>query len=409
MINQTCYDGADFQKHLLYYGGRKMRRFSALLAILMIASTLLAACAQNAASSNPTQEPQIVEVTRIVQGTSMVETVVVTAPAPEATQAPAAGSIPINGAGATFPFPLYSRWFYEYAFVDPAVKFNYQSIGSGGGIRQITEKTVDFAGSDAILNDEQYAAAPGVQMLPTVAGAVVPTYNVSELAEQEALVLNAETLSNIFLGKITKWNDPAILALNPTLPLPDKDIVIVHRSDGSGTTFIFTSYLSAVSEEWKNTVGQGTSVEWPVGLGGKGNEGVAGTVSQNDGALGYVELAYAKQNKLAIAKMVNAAGNTTEASIDTTQNAMADFGAEMPDTLARSIVNGPIAGYTYLLVYMDQTDCAKAQKLIQFVRWALTDGSTFAEQLEYVPLPDNVRQLVFDRLDSITCNGQPLK
>ncbi|HZD56542.1 MAG TPA: phosphate ABC transporter substrate-binding protein PstS [Anaerolineales bacterium] len=391
-----------------------MHRLFTLLAILAVASALLAACAQTPATSNPTQEPQIVEVTRMVQGTPMVETVVVTVPAPEPTQGPQVGSVQMNGAGATFPFPLYSRWFYEYAFVDPSVKFNYQSIGSGGGIRQITEKTVDFAGSDAILNEDQFAAAPGIQMLPSVAGADVPTYNVAELADADPLVLDADTLSSIFLGKITKWNDPAIAALNPNLTLPDKDIIVVHRSDGSGTTFIFTDYLSTVSEEWNNTVGKGTSVEWPVGLGGKGNEGVAGTVSQNDGSIGYVELAYAKQNNLAIAKLVNAAGTTVEASPETTQNAMADFGGEMPDTLARSIVNAPgenswpIAGYTYLLVYMDQTDCTKANKLVEFIRWALTDGSPYAQELEYVPLPDNVREQVFSRLDQMTCNGQPL-
>ncbi len=359
--------------------------------------------------------PQTIEVTRIVEGTPVVETMVVTAtPGPQPTEGPAAGSIQMTGAGATFPFPLYSRWFYEYAFADPAVKFNYQSIGSGGGIKQITAKTVDFAGSDAILNAEQYAAAPGIQMLPTVAGAVVPTYNVAELKETNPLVLDAATLTDIFLGKITKWNDPAIAALNPGLPLPDKDIIVVHRSDGSGTTFIFTDYLSTVSEEWKNGVGKSSSVEWPVGLGGKGNEGVAGTVGQNDGSIGYVELAYAQQNKLSIAKMMNAAGNTVEASAATTQNAEADFGGEMPDTLARSIVNAsgkdswPIAGYTYLLVYLDQTDCAKGKKLIEFIQWALTDGSKYAEELEYVPLPDNVRELVFAKLGAITCNGAPL-
>lgn len=334
--------------------------------------------------------------------------------APEPTSVPA-GSVQINGAGASFPFPLYSRWFYEYAFVDPTVKFNYQSIGSGGGIKQITARTVDFGASDAILTEEQFAAAPGIQMLPTVAGAVVPVYNVSELRETEPLVLDATTLSQIFLGKITRWNDPAIVALNPNLPLPAKDIIVVHRSDGSGTTFIFTDYLSAVSDEWRSSVGKGTSVEWPVGLGGKGNEGVAGTVGQNDGAIGYVELAYARQNKLAMARLVNAAGNIVEASIETVQNAMADYGDEMPATLARSIVNAPgkdswpIAGYTYLLIYMDQSDCAKGKKLVEFIRWALTAGSPYAEQLEYAPLPDNVRRQVFDRLEQVTCNGVPLK
>ncbi len=391
----------------------------ALLFLAAAVALALSACATAAATSSPsapTAAPEVIEVTRLVQGTP--ETVVITAtPGPAPTAAPTAapaGSIQLNGAGATFPFPLYSRWFYEYAFVDPSVKFNYQSIGSGGGIKQITAKTVDFGGSDAILNDEQHGAAPGIQMLPSVAGAVVPTYNVSELQNLDPLVLDAPTLSAIFLGQITKWNDPAIAALNPGLSLPDKDILVVHRSDGSGTTFIFTDYLSAVSEEWKNTVGKGSSVEWPVGLGGKGNEGVAGTVSQNDGAIGYVELAYAKQNKLAIAKMINAAGTVVEASASSTQKAMADFGEDMPDTLARSIVNAsgadswPIAGYTYLLVYMDQTDCTKAQKLVAFVHWALTDGSSFAAELEYVPLPDNVRELVFARLGEITCNGAPL-
>ncbi len=343
----------------------------------------------------------------MVEGTP--QTVVITA-----TPGDAAGSIAMSGAGATFPFPLYSRWFYEYAFVDPSVKFNYQSIGSGGGIKQITERTVDFGASDAILNSDQFTAAPGIQMLPTVAGADVPTYNVSELKDQAPLVLDPATLSNIFLGHITKWNDPAIAALNPGLQLPNKDIIVVHRSDGSGTTYIFTDYLSSVSEEWKSTVGTATSVEWPVGLGGKGNEGVAGTVSQNDGAIGYVELAYATQNKLAIASMVNAAGNIVAPSIESTQSAMVDFGGDMPDILARSIVNAPgdaswpIAGYTYLLVYMDQTDCTKAAKLQAFIHWALTDGSSFAQELQYVPLPEAVRDQVFARLDQMTCNGGPI-
>jgi len=369
------------------------------LSLAVLAGLIIAACGgQPAAGGAPTPAPQ--------QGQPT-----------QAPNQPAAGTLLINGAGATFPFPLYSRWFYEYAFVDTSVKFNYQSIGSGGGIKQIKAKTVDFAGSDAILQDQDYkdVQPAKLQMLPTVAGADVPTYNVSELKDKDPLVLDAQTLTDIFLGKITKWNDPAIAALNPNLTLPDKDIVVVHRSDGSGTTFIFTDYLSTVSTEWKDKVGKGTSVNWPVGLGGKGNEGVAGTVSQNDGAIGYVELAYAKQNNLPIARMKNAAGNIVTASAQTTQNAMADFGGDMPDTLARSIVNAPgkdswpIAGYTYLIVYMDQTDCVKAQKLIQFIKWALSDqGSKFATELEYVPLPDNVRQQVLARLDQITCQGKPL-
>ena len=348
------------------------------------------------------------------------------APGATPTQ-PAAGSIQINGAGATFPYPLYSRWFYEYAFKDPSAHFNYQSIGSGGGIKQITEKTVDFGASDAILNQDQFNAAPGIQMFPTVAGADVVAYNVSELATPTAapgaagtptpaapLVLDGTTTANIFLGHITKWNDPAIAALNPGMTLPDKDITVVHRSDGSGTTFIFTDYLSNVSPEWKSTVGNSTSVQWPVGLGGKGNEGVSGTLAQTDGSIGYVELAYALSNKIQFANLKNAAGSTVTASLDSTAAAMADFGGDMPDTLARSIVNAPgtqswpIAGYTYLLLYMDQTDCVKAQKLVAFVDWAQSDGTQFATQLNYVSLPDNVKQQVLDKVKKITCNGAPL-
>ena len=327
----------------------------------------------------------------------------------------APGSIQISGAGATFPYPLYSQWFYQYAFVDPSVKFNYQSIGSGGGIQQITAKTVDFGASDAILNSDQLAAAPGIQMFPSVAGGDVVVYNVSELADAAPLVLDGPTTANIFLGHITKWNDPAIAALNPGVTLPDKDITVVHRSDGSGTTFIFTDYLSSVSDEWKSTVGNSTSVQWPVGLGGKGNEGVSGTMTQTDGGIGYVELAYAVQNKLSVASMVNAAGQTVTASIASVTSAMSDFGGAMPDTLARSIVNAPsaaswpIAGYTYLLIYLQQQDCAKATKLVQFVQWAHTDdANTMATNLQYVPLPDAVKTQVLAKLGTITCNGQPV-
>jgi len=369
-------------------------RLASLGAVLLVA-----ACSGPAASTAPTTAPT---------------PALTSAPTAAGPTSPPAGSIQINGAGATFPFPLYSRWFYEYAFVDPSVHFNYQSIGSGGGIKQITEKTVDFGASDAILNDEQFAAAPGIQMFPTVAGAVVPAYNVSELAEGDPIVLDAATLSGTFLGTITKWNDPAIAALNAGVTLPDKDIIVVHRSDGSGTTFIFTDYLSNVSDDWQTNVGNASSVEWPVGLGGKGNEGVAGTVQQNDGAIGYVELAYAEANNMKVPLMVNATGQAVEASLESTKSAMSDFGGDMPDTLARSIVNAPgnaswpIAGYTYLLLYMDQTDCTKAHKLVEFVHWAQDAGTAFATDLNYVALPDNVRQQVLDKVDQITCNGAPL-
>jgi phosphate transport system substrate-binding protein len=340
------------------------------------------------------------------------------APQAQPSAAPAPGSITINGAGATFPFPLYSRWFYDYAFVDTTVRFNYQSIGSGGGIKQITEKTVDFGASDAILNDDQFAAAPGIQMFPTVAGAEAIVVNLKD-ADGNALTAPIKfpytAVADIYLGKITKWNDPVLAAANPDLKLPDKDIIVVHRSDGSGTTYIFTDYLSKVSQEWRDTVGNGTSVQWPVGLGGKGNEGVYGTVSQNDGALGYVELAYALQNKAVLNQLENRSGASVEPSVESTQAAMADFGTQLGDKLALSIVDGPgansypIAGYTYLLLYMDQQDCAKAQKIVEFIKWAYgPDGTKDASALSYVPLPDEVKQQVFAKLDQITCQGAPL-
>ncbi len=343
---------------------------------------------------------------------------------PSGAPTAAPGAIQINGAGATFPYPLYSRWFYEYAFVDSSVHFNYQSIGSGGGIKQITEKTVDFGASDAILNADQFTAAPGIQMFPQVAGAVVPVVNLASLVQPTAsgatpapvthLTLDPATLSGIYLGTITKWNDSALAALNPGVPLPDEDILVVHRSDGSGTTFIFTDYLSNVSTDWKSSVGNASSVEWPVGLGGKGNEGVAGTVQQNEGAIGYVELAYAIANKMNTVNLVNAAGGTVSASLDSTQSALADFGGDMPDTLARSVVNAPganswpIAGYTYLLLYMDQANCQAASKLVAFINWAQSDGTQFATALNYVALPDNVKTQMLAKVDQITCNGAPL-
>ncbi|HSB00592.1 MAG TPA: phosphate ABC transporter substrate-binding protein PstS, partial [Anaerolineales bacterium] len=331
---------------------------------------------------------------------------------------PATGSITINGAGATFPFPLYSKWFYDYAYVDSSVKFNYQSIGSGGGIKQITEKTVDFGASDAILNDDQYKAAQGIQMFPTVAGAEAIVVNLKG-ADGKPLTTPIKfpytAIADIYLGKITKWNDPVLTKANPDIQLPDQDIIVVHRSDGSGTTFIFTDYLSKVSPEWKEKVGNGPSVQWPVGLGGKGNEGVYGTVTQNDGAIGYVELAYAIQNKAVINELQNKSEAYVAPSAETTQAAMADFGTELGDKLALSIVDGPgansypIAGYTYLLLYMDQQDCTKAQKIVDFIKWAYgPDGTKDATDLSYVPLPDEVKQQVSTKLGQITCKGSPL-
>jgi phosphate transport system substrate-binding protein len=377
--------------------------FRTSMFLLIALSFVLAACG---APSTPAEPVTVIQ-------TQMVE--ITSTPGPAA---PAAGSITINGAGATFPFPLYSKWFYDYAFVDTSVKFNYQSIGSGGGIKQITEKTVDFGASDAILNDEQFAAAQGIQMFPTVAGAEAIVVNLKG-ADGNALTTPIKfpytAIADIYLGKITKWNDPVLTEANPDIQLPDKDIIVVHRSDGSGTTFIFTDYLSKVSQEWKDTVGNGSSVQWPVGLGGKGNEGVYGTVSQNEGAIGYVELAYAVQNKAVLNELQNKSGASVAPSAETTQSAMDDFGTELGDKLALSITDGPgknsypITGYTYLLLYMDQQDCAKAQKLIDFVNWAYgPDGTKDATDLLYVPLPDAVKQQVQAKLDQITCQGAPI-
>ncbi len=338
-------------------------------------------------------------------------------PVASPTKAGPAGMTTINGAGATFPYPLYSRWFSEFSKIDQSARFNYQSIGSGGGIAQITANTVDYAASDAILNDEQLNAAPGLQMFPTVAGAVVPTYQLKD-AKGKAITtaqFPKSALADIFIGKITKWNDPVLQQANPNVKLPAKDIIVVHRSDGSGTTFIFTDYLSKVSADWKSKVGNSTSVNWPVGLGGKGNEGVSGTVSQNDGAIGYVELAYAKQNNLPVGRVQNKAGEYVSPTSQAVQSAMSDFGTGLGDKLAVSITDAPgkdawpIAGYTYLLLYMNQSDSAKAQKLIAFLKWAFgPDGTLFATQLEYIPLPDAVKTQVLKKLGEITINGKGL-
>ncbi len=367
---------------------------------LLAASLLLAACGTSATpgASTDTAMPSAPE-----------------QPTPAPTALPA-GSVQITGAGATFPYPLYSKWFYDYAFVDTSVKFNYQSIGSGGGIKQITAKTVDFGASDAILNDDQFKAAPGIQMFPTVAGAEAIIVNLKDAdgkAITTPLMFPYNSIADIYLGKITKWNDPTLTAANPRVKLPSKDILVVHRSDGSGTTYIFTDYLSKVSSEWKSKVGNATSVQWPVGLGGKGNEGVAGTVGQNDGSIGYVELAYAIQNNYVLNQLQNKSNQYVAPSPETTQSAMADFGTQLGDKLALSIVDGPgassypIAGYTYLLLYMDQQDCVKAQKIIGFIQWAYgLDGTKDATSLSYVPLPDAVKQQVLAKLGQVTCNGQ---
>jgi len=309
----------------------------------------------------------------------------------------------INGAGATFPQPIYTKWFDEYTKVDPSVRFNYQGIGSGGGQKQILAETVDFGASDGPMSDENIAkASRTLWHIPTVAGAVVVTYN---LTGDPKLKLDGPTLAGIFLGTITKWNDPAIAGQNPDVKLPDQDIVVVHRSDGSGTSYIFTDYLSSVSPEWKAKVGKNTAVSWPAGIGGKGNAGVAGQVKQSPGSIGYVELAYAHQNKLAFADMKNSSGNYITPTVDAVVQALAT--ANVPDDFRFSMVNPPgaqaypIAGATWLLVYAQQKDPAKGQKLVQFLKWAFTDGEKLAPDLDYAPLPDALRQRALDRVNSI--------
>jgi phosphate transport system substrate-binding protein len=317
--------------------------------------------------------------------------------------ATASAQMMINGAGATFPYPIYSKWFDEYAKVDPSVRFNYQSIGSGGGQKQILAQTVDFGASDGPMSDDNLAKAPGKLLhIPTVAGADVVAYN---LPGNPALRFDADTIAGIFLGQIKKWNDPKIAALNPGVTLPDQEIVVVHRSDGSGTTYIWTDYLSKISPEWKTKVGTNTSVNWPTGIGGKGNEGVAGQIKQTPGALGYVELIYAVQNKMPYADVKNAAGEFVKPTLESVTAALAT--ADIPDDFRFSMTNAagkgayPIAGATWLLVYEQQKDATKGKKLVEFLKWAAKDGEKMAQDLQYAPLPESLQQRVLKRIDEI--------
>jgi len=322
---------------------------------------------------------------------------------------PAFAATLINGAGATFPYPLYSKWFSEYAKVDPSAEFNYQSIGSGGGIKQITEQTVDFGASDKPLSDAelQAAAASGGKLLhiPTVMGAVVVTYNLPGVAS--GLKLKSEDVADIFLGKITKWNDKRIAGDNPGIRLPDQPILVVHRADGSGTTSIFTNYLCSVSPEWAKRVGTGVSVKWPIGLGGKGNEGVAGQVKDTQNSIGYVELAYAFENKLPYASLRNKSGYFVEPSIKTTSAAAAGAARNMPADYRIALVNQPgkdaypVAGFTYLLVYEHQKNPVKGKKLVEFLNWELKVGQKMAPGLLYAPLPANVATMVGKTIKTI--------
>jgi len=309
----------------------------------------------------------------------------------------------VNGAGATFPYPIYSKWFDEYSKVDPSVRFNYQSIGSGGGQQQILEGTVDFGASDGPMSDHSLAKAQGkILHVPTVAGADVVTYN---LPGGPRLRLDGPSIAGIFLGHITRWNDPRLSSLNPGVALPDMDILVVHRADGSGTTYIFVDYLSSVSPEWAGKVGRGTAVRWPAGLGAKGNEGLTGQVKQMPGAIGYVELAYAMQNHLPFASVKNAAGNYVAPSVESVMAAFA--AATIPDDFRFSMVNSPgpnaypIAGATWLLLYQQQRNSEKGKKMVEFLKWAVNEGETMAPQLDYAPLPPALSKRVLAEIDSI--------
>jgi len=353
-------------------------------------------------------------------GTTAASTAVGTATKPAtgttSTAATIAGPNPdeaktLTGAGATFPAPLYTKWFNEYEKVT-RVKVNYQAIGSGGGIKGITDKTVDFGASDGPMTDEQLKAAPGdILHIPMTLGSDLATYNVPEA--KDALKFTGDTLAGIFLGTITKWNDPKLTADNPQLGSVNKDITVVHRSDGSGTTYVWTDYLSTVSPEWKSKVGKSTSVNWPVGLGAKGNDGVTGEIKQNPYSIGYVELVYAMQNKLPVSSVKNKAGKFVTPSIESVTTAAAGVADKLAPDLRVSIVDAegdtayPISSFTWLLVYKDQPDKAKAIALTRMIWWATHEGQQFSAALFYAPLPAGVVQKDEEKITSITVGGQP--
>jgi phosphate transport system substrate-binding protein len=310
----------------------------------------------------------------------------------------AAQSVKITGAGATFPYPIYSKWFSEYNKLHPNVEINYQSIGSGGGIRQITNRTVFFGATDGPMTQDQLLAAPGkILHFPTVLGADVPVYNVAGVSSP--LKFSGPVLADIFLGKVTKWNDPAIAKLNPGVSLPGTDITVVHRSDGSGTTYIWVDYLAKASPEWKQKVGVNTSVNWPVGVGGKGNEGVAGLVKQTPGSIGYVELVYALQNRISYGSVQNMAGEFVTATTESVTAAAAGAVKQMPADFRVSITNAPgpgvypISSFTWLLLYERPQDKTQGNIMVDFMMWALTDGQKFASDLGYAPLPQPIVEM----------------
>jgi phosphate transport system substrate-binding protein len=312
----------------------------------------------------------------------------------------------INGAGATFPYPIYSKWFSVYAKENPGVEFNYQSIGSGGGIRMLSNRTVALGASDAPLTDQQLSDAPGkILHFPSVMGAVVIAYNIPNFTG--TLRLTGALVADIYAGKITKWNDPKIMAVNPGATLPDQDIVVCHRSDGSGTTYIFSDYLSKVSPSWATDPGKGTSLKWPTGLGGKGNEGVTALVQQTPGAIGYIELIYALNNHIPFAELQNKAGNWVKASLEGVTAAAASVANNMPSDFRVSITDAPgpeaypISSFTYLIVYQKQSDKEVGDQIKKFLGWAVTDGQKYAPELKYAPLPAQVVQKEEQQINEI--------
>ena len=318
----------------------------------------------------------------------------------------AAQTMRINGAGATFPYPIYSKWFSEYNKIHSSVEINYQSIGSGGGIQQVTKQTVFFGASDGPMTPEQMQGAPGkILHFPTVLGAVVPVYNIPNVSAE--LHFSGPLLADMFLGKITKWNDPAIARLNAGVSLPASDITVAHRADGSGTTYIWVDYLSKVSPEWKSKVGVATSVNWPTGVGGRGNEGVSALVRQTPGAIGYVELIYALQNKIAYGSVQNTGGEFVKASVSSVTAAAAEAAGKMPPDFRVSITNAPgkgvypISSFTWLLLYENAKDKAQAKTMVDFMNWALTEGQKYCADLGYAPLPEAVVKLEMAALGKI--------
>jgi phosphate transport system substrate-binding protein len=316
----------------------------------------------------------------------------------------------LNGAGATFPNPIYQKWFSEYHNAHNDVQINYQSIGSGGGIKQLQSGTVDFGASDGPMTDEQLAQTPGkVFHIPTVLGAVVPTYNISGVTGE--LKFTADVLADIFLGNIKNWNDGRLAKTNPGVKFPDAEIVVVHRSDGSGTTYIFTDYLSKVSSAWKDKVGKGTSVNWPAGLGGKGNKGVSGMVKQTEGSIGYVELIYALSNKMPYGSVQNAGGEFVKASLESVTAAAASV-KDMPDDFRVSITNAPgktaypISSFTWLLVPAEWADAGKEKAFVDFLTWMVDKGQTMTNDLSYAPLPKSVAAKVKARIKEVKVKGK---